>query len=809
MDTQRLIPPPARPALAALAARPGDPVKLLIVGGTGSGKSAVVDTVRGTLRDAGATLLTRPPRPGDPPAPVVVDDAQLLDDGELAALTELVADPAATVVVATEPQRHRPSLRQLVAALQRANRVVALRPLIAAEVAHLASATLGAPAPRELVHQLLDATAGLPLLLDAALGALQGSDDPARAARRALVDRVHRVPAPVTEALLVVSLGAALGAADVAAALAVPEADAEPLVDAARASGLADPAHPAAFVATVHAVAGEVVGAARHRTIESSLIASQLAAAALEEELALRLAEHGTVDERLAAQLQAHASAATEPMRAARLYRAAVSAGATAVDVRLADALALTGDFPAAARLADGLLAADDEAVRGAAVRIAASIAAHEGAMTQAAELFGWLGPHADATVNAAAVVALLGAGELAAARRVLEAAAAGPPTAAARAARSLAAGVWASLREPYPVTVSTLGQAVSTEVPTPAITPDTPAAIAALVALHGGDPARARGVLARPADDVFANRHRLLLGWAHLFDGQLMAAIADSAAVDEQHMHRRDALWSAALRCGIARRTGDDGGVRKYWAVAAGVLDAYAIDLYALLPLGELWVSAVRLGQTDRVQHVVDRAFALLRDLGEPPLWAVPLRWAGVHAGILANAPDAVAPHGQALAAAAGQYPLARVLAGAGRVWLRVLAGQVDADDVAAAARALAGHGHTWDATRLASQAALHAADARTSAAMLQLARDLKGAGAAEDASATRPSAASPVLSEREREVAELLVLGLPYRDIGSQLFISAKTVEHHVARIRRRLGAQSRSELLSMLRSMLSTAG
>ena len=48
--------------------------------------------------------------------------------------------------------------------------------------------------------------------------------------------------------------------------------------------------------------------------------------------------------------------------------------------------------------------------------------------------------------------------------------------------------------------------------------------------------------------------------------------------------------------------------------------------------------------------------------------------------------------------------------------------------------------------------------------------------------------------LSDREREVADLLLLGMPYRDIGAQLFISAKTVEHHVARIRRRLGAGSR---------------
>uniref|UniRef100_UPI000A77B595 response regulator transcription factor n=1 Tax=Nocardia acidivorans TaxID=404580 RepID=UPI000A77B595 len=71
--------------------------------------------------------------------------------------------------------------------------------------------------------------------------------------------------------------------------------------------------------------------------------------------------------------------------------------------------------------------------------------------------------------------------------------------------------------------------------------------------------------------------------------------------------------------------------------------------------------------------------------------------------------------------------------------------------------------------------------------------------------APAPRPEARTDtVLSEREREVAELVLLGLTYREIGARLYISAKTVEHHVARIRRRIGAGSRSELLSMLRAM-----
>ncbi|EUA93683.1 transcriptional regulatory domain protein [Mycobacterium ulcerans str. Harvey] len=97
------------------------------------------------------------------------------------------------------------------------------------------------------------------------------------------------------------------------------------------------------------------------------------------------------------------------------------------------------------------------------------------------------------------------------------------------------------------------------------------------------------------------------------------------------------------------------------------------------------------------------------------------------MHVGILANSPGAVAPHGQALGAAAAENPLAHVLSVAGRTWLRVLADQVDVEEVTVAARSLSGVGLTSDATRLAGQAALQTPDARVSGAMLQLARDLR----------------------------------------------------------------------------------
>jgi len=234
------------------------------------------------------------------------------------------------------------------------------------------------------------------------------------------------------------------------------------------------------------------------------------------------------------------------------------------------------------------------------------------------------------------------------------------------------------------------------------------------------------------------------------------------------------------------------------------------------------LWVAAARVRHVDLIQPALDEAFDLLDRLGDPPLWSIPLHWAGVHAGILANSPDSVAPHGHALTAAAARSPLARALAIAGRTWLRVLANQVDIAEVTAAARSLTQFGLTWDATRLASQAALQTPDGRVSGAMLQLARDLKLSASGEEdvdevtaAPTTAPSqqpsamARESRLSDREREVARLLLQGMPYRDIGSQLFISAKTVEHHVARIRRRLGAESRSELISMLRAILGPAG
>jgi DNA-binding CsgD family transcriptional regulator len=824
--TPREVPPQAREVIDAFAAAPAAGMKLVVVGGVGTGKTATLSAVRAALRAGGVEVTARATSTPQAGVAIVVDDVHRLADAELAALADWVNDPTATVVVATPPYQHHAALRALTAAMEREHPPVALGALPQQDLHRATADALGGPPPADVVRSLMNATAGLPFLVRAALNHAAADGAPAvaiaQAAQFALIDRLRAVDGPVLDALLIASLSPDLGAADIAAALRVPTDQAQMLVSQARGSGLVEPSYSPPFLRSVHRAVAQIVGPARHHDVEKTLLTTQLEMSTLSADLALRLAEHGVRDARLAVVLEAHAEGSAEqPTAAARLYRAAVDAGATRLTARLADALALTGDCASAGRLADDLLASDDAPDRAAAVRIAASIAVHDGNSGQAADLFRWLGPHPDALVSAAGAVVLLGAGDSAAARASLDVAATGPPTTAARAARSLAEGLVSTLDQPFAVAIGQLGQSLAGEF-TRGVAPDTPAALVTLAALHGGDAVRARSVSGRAVRDggggLFTQRHRLLLGWVKMLDGGLASAAADVAAATDVSLHRRDALWAAALRTGIARRAGDSGALQRHWYTAMEVLAEYAIDLFSLLPIGELWVAAARLRQVERLQHALDEAFGLLEQLGNPVLWGVPLHWSGVHAGILANSPEAVAPHGQALAAAAGSSPFAKALAGAGRVWLRVLANHVDVDAVTAAARGLAEYGHTWEATRLAGQAALLTPDPRVSATMLQLARDLKATAAVDEppVNPSHPRAAessdaapreSARLSEREREVAELLLLGMPYRDIGNQLFISAKTVEHHVARIRRRLGAQSRSELLSMLRVMLAT--
>ena len=806
----------AQEILASLSA---GPVQILISGGIGSGKSSALEAIRRALRNSGQTVLSRTPGPTENAA-AVIDDAHLLGDADLRRLTELCDDPDRTIVVASQPRDHQPSLRRLEAALERERPRITLQPLSNGETARLLADPSGHPLAPDLLAAAVTATAGIPGLVNAVASAQRPLTAAAmsQAVDFALIEQLRRLDPAELDALLICSLSTDLAATDLAAVIQSPVDTAADLIDRARGTGLIQPSHPSGFRRSVHRAVAHLVGAARHHELETALLRTQLASTTLSFHLGLELAEHGVRDAELAHWLAGQtATVHADPSSTARVYRAAVDAGAADMRAGLADALALDGDAPGAAMLADELLTSAATEERAAGVRIAASVAARDGNYAHAQELFGWLGPYPDAAVASAAALVHAATGDLAAARAALAAGHAGPPTSAARSARSLAEGVLLTVDGSYPAAAPRLGQALAGEQDRSVAMPDSAAALVMLAALHSGDSVRARSVIGRAVrevrEPVFTARHRLLQGWIRMQDGQLATATADADAAAVAR-GGRDELWAAALRTAVARRSGDAGALQAHWSAGMDTLAEYSIDLFSLLPLGELWIAAARLRQPERMAGALEQGFAVLTALGNPPAWAPLLHWAGVHAGILAGDPTAVAPHGQALTAMAEHSAFAAALAAAGRTWLRVLANQVHPDEVIAAARGLAGFGLTSDATRLAGQAALQAQDARVSGLMLQAARELKlsvgadselmadGADAVAD---RRPRPVSTALSDREREVAELLLLGMPYRDIGAQLFISAKTVEHHVARIRRRLGAESRSEMLSMLRALM----
>ena len=68
--------------------------------------------------------------------------------------------------------------------------------------------------------------------------------------------------------------------------------------------------------------------------------------------------------------------------------------------------------------------------------------------------------------------------------------------------------------------------------------------------------------------------------------------------------------------------------------------------------------------------------------------------------------------------------------------------------------------------------------------------------------AHAAGPGRSRPILSQRERQVLELLADGHTNQEVGNRLFISVKTVETHRARLMRKLGLTTRADLIRYAR-------
>lgn len=565
----------------------------------------------------------------------------------------------------------------------------------------------------------------------------------------------------------------------------------------------------------------------------------------------------------------ADAELPVDPAAAAALYADAIATGhpPAPLAARRAEAAAVTGQLDLALQLADPILTQPDSPELGRAIDVVAAVLAHRGELGRAAELYGWLGPERIGGAAPLAALAFLATGAPDAAEAMSQAARARrAPTMLAAATGLMLEGVQSSLSGSAAGALSALSRASSALEPIgrTALLTDTPSALTALVAVHVGEfevgAAALRRAIAQDIGGALAGpRQRLLLAWIEMLRGRPSAAraLVRDALVIEAAPHPRDELFLRALEVGLARRGEDGPALARAWDAAHQVLLRQPIDLFALLPLAECVIAAARLGEADRLAPQLARAAELLAALGEPELWATALHWACVQAAVELPSeaeaqwtPDGsalnVEAHRAALSAAGRRSQYGRVLAAAGELWTALAAGPVSADAAQAAAAGLHGVGLGWDGSRLLAHAAERCSDRRAAAALLQAARVMHdtstsasgptagsaaasagangapGAGLVGQAETERPgtrsiahgspsAGAAPVgvLSDRELEVAELLLRNQTYREIGQRLFISPKTVEHHVARMKQRIGASGRSELFAELRAITASVG
>lgn len=817
-----VLDPGPRALLDTVGRDPDTPLTLGVTGPGGHGRSAYLRELGRIYREAGTTVLEGAPTAAetvDPEAVLLVDDAHLLDDARLRALHALVVARRHRLVVGYRPWPRPAALVELADALRRDGQLVLLTPFAREQTAaYLAAADLGRRS--DLVDFVHTQTGGVPRDVERLVRGLRGHGGavPAEPSRQVVLEfapDLEELTPDVRRLLLAVAAGVPLPVDLLGPLLGRTPEEVDGLVAATRAAGLlgAD-----GRLAPIVRRAVAALSPATDRTaVWRRLTEVQLARGGPVLPLVRSLLAAGVAADCPAATLAAAAEEALagEPALAAELFAAAAAAGRP-VAVRQAAAAALAGDLDAALRLADRLLDTAMPAERAEAATVAATALAHRGQLGRSVELYRWSG---GASATAFAAVGALAAGHPDDRPDAAGPAPDGPPTLHASAARLMADGIAASVDGPPTAALSTLVQAAALLEPAgrAVLLPDSPAALAALTALHCGELEIGERVLDRAAASgtggpLLARRHRLLQAWIAMVRGRTVLAADRLASVTGgRPLESRDLLFATALELGIARRNSDLGALQRGWGHALEALVRHPVDLFTLLPLGELAIAGARLGDLARLAPYLREARLLLARLGDPPLWSTPLHWSGLHAAILTEEPAAADDHVAALLAAAGHSRYAAVVAAAATSWVEVLRGVVDPVRVEAAARGLHDAGLCWDGARLAGQAAIRTSDRRAMTALLDCARMLqgrpagaKGAPRAEDAEAIA-SPAPHRLSDREREVGELVVAGLTYREIGDRLFISAKTVEHHVARMRARLNCANRAELLALLRTLL----
>lgn len=764
----------------------------VIVGVDGSGRShrlrQLASQHSGPVRAVEPTTTTdeiaRMLASADDGTLVIVDDAHLLGPEPLRLLTTAAANGIG-VAATRRPSLPSTELATLDATLSARGILERLAPLDEAAIAALLPRAATPAAVR-------DATGGLPALVTAVSPADPASAPPALAAR---VQRtLTLLGAAATRLAQLLALGIDLPDDVRCHALGIDRTTLADAMRALRDAGLLAEDTDHLIPVIEHAVRAELAPAevrARHADAAHALLALGGTPVAVADALA-------AADARGPAATEAYTRAAdtlrfTDPASAARWYDRALDAGADP------DTLAL-GRAEAAAALGEPIdpdLRADSPRERQRRALLTGASATHDGRQDRAAQAL----LAAEAPGPVLAVPALVATGDLDTAREAASGDAPPSPRLLADAALAL----------PDPVTAlpALIEAAEAAERAHPEyVLPDTPHAIGALAAVTAGDAATAEHLLDRAlrtniGGPVATARHRILLTWTRLRTGRFESAVTELPELSKLQLGAREHVLLAALTAGLARRTGDVAQLRAAWEHADPVLARRAADLTHIEPIEELLVAAARLTRHDRTAATLSHLQAMLDRCGHPPALAVTLGWLRCQLAVATEDARAAADAAREIAAVHAPGRRQQAQQAAARRWADILMGTVDADAVLIAAANLAAEELPWEASRLAGGAAIRTSDPATARRLLERARELADLDAltGDEAAGTRTS----TLSEREVEVARLVLAGRTHREIGAQLYVSPKTVEHHVARIRTKLGATSRAELLAALRAEL----
>jgi DNA-binding CsgD family transcriptional regulator len=782
-------------------------------------------------------------------------------------VAERAAERGIGITVTHRPVPGNPRIAALDAVLGRSRPLVALGPLDESEVGELCAILLDAPVDDRLVEAVHDQTYGMSALVELLLGAWVDSGTVAGgrltapppppgtslvAALRARVDELAPSSRTVLEAL---SAGADLDDHLLGATTDIAPDGLGAAIDDLHAAGLVLPGR-GDVVPLVAAAVDKMTPVAARRGFHARLAAALAERGAPATRTAEHLAAAGAQGVEVAEAYVAagDATLAEAPELAAGWYDRAIAAGTPAAGIaaRRAEAAALRGDAVTALRLADEVIADPTSSERPRALAVVAALLPGRGFWRRSSAAYVDLGAqsrrrsaagpesrHATAWPLLAALGAMATGGTPvpgtgAGPSGVVSPDTPAPPDGAVAAVGAVAAGgdivaaggdavagleveslrltcqALAASTGPDGGTLATYLEAAELleSAHTTLVLPTTPHAVGATVALALSELSVAEHLLSRARDHAVGgatlqHHHRLGLGWVAVRSGRWTAAQQVLDEVAGTVLTPRELLMACAIDAGLARRSGDLARLGDAWSRAEGVLLRHPADLFSLEVVGELAIGAARLGLWDRVAPKARELGDVVRALGEPPLWVLPLRWIGLQVALATDDHEAAVRRAAEVESARPVHPRLGALADAARTWVAILGGNADPDAVAASARGLSGLGLTWEASRLTGQAAIRSSDPSVTRALLEQARDLKAALPTSDP-ADAATAAS-VLSEREQMVAQYIVDGLTHKEIGAQLYISPKTVEHHVAKIRQKLGASTRAEMLAALRSHL----